>query len=645
MAMPTGAPSTTGGRWSDDEGRKDHRERIVLTARGWLGTPYRHQGCRRQVGCDCLGLVRGVWRELYGEEPEKPGAYASDWAERSAVDRLAAAARRHCRERRDRGMEPGDILLFRWRPGLPAKHVGIVTTPGPLHPRLRAGRRDRIPARPGLAPPHSGRVFLSRRVSNGDTPAPDGGLGPAWRLRACRRGHRRGGRRARGGGHRPLAHRRHRDDPRPAALRRTHRRGRRGHRHQPRLRHDARRRHALLGDPLRGERHERPAGRQALRPEGGDLPLLGQFRPRPLRGRDRRHPPRLGRRQRDGHDRHRDAPLPRHRRPAARSADRGQAGRRRRARLSRPRLCRVRAAAARRLRQPHPRAPVRGRPSGRAAGTGLARRHRHSRRDRARLRPRNRHRGGRPGKPGERQPERALCRERLAGFARRAAGALPEARGRGAGGGMVRHRLAGRLLRGAAEGRGGLARGREQALDGRRHPARRRRRRQPGGRRAGLWRDARRRKRRGRHPRPSESGSENRPLSLCDDGHSRRQRASRPLWRRRPAGLSLARSHHLRSGPRTAGQRRSHRPRPDRNRCVLRPGGSGRLRYGRRRRRLPGRRFRLPAHGAALRASGERRRRCGRLRHRLGTLRPDAAARRFRRLPLRRRARRPRRAR
>ena len=26
-------------------------------------------------------------------------------------------------------MEPGDILLFRWRPGLPAKHVGIVSAP------------------------------------------------------------------------------------------------------------------------------------------------------------------------------------------------------------------------------------------------------------------------------------------------------------------------------------------------------------------------------------------------------------------------------------------------------------------------------------------------------------------------------------
>ena len=110
-------------------GKRIDRELVVMLARGWLGTPYRHQGSRRQVGCDCLGLVRGVWRDLYGSEPEKPGAYASDWAERSPVDRLTVAARRHCFERRDGRMERGDVLLFRWRPGLPAKHVGIVSGP------------------------------------------------------------------------------------------------------------------------------------------------------------------------------------------------------------------------------------------------------------------------------------------------------------------------------------------------------------------------------------------------------------------------------------------------------------------------------------------------------------------------------------
>ena len=36
---------------------------VVAAARRWLGTPYRHQASVRGEGADCLGLVRGVWRE------------------------------------------------------------------------------------------------------------------------------------------------------------------------------------------------------------------------------------------------------------------------------------------------------------------------------------------------------------------------------------------------------------------------------------------------------------------------------------------------------------------------------------------------------------------------------------------------------
>jgi NlpC/P60 family putative phage cell wall peptidase len=37
----------------------------------------------RGIGCDCLGLLRGVWRAVYGKEPEAVPAYSSDWAEAS----------------------------------------------------------------------------------------------------------------------------------------------------------------------------------------------------------------------------------------------------------------------------------------------------------------------------------------------------------------------------------------------------------------------------------------------------------------------------------------------------------------------------------------------------------------------------------
>ncbi len=44
--------------------------RIVASARGWIGTPYVHQASTKGAGCDCLGLLRGVWREINGAEPE-----------------------------------------------------------------------------------------------------------------------------------------------------------------------------------------------------------------------------------------------------------------------------------------------------------------------------------------------------------------------------------------------------------------------------------------------------------------------------------------------------------------------------------------------------------------------------------------------
>ena len=43
-------------------------ERAVEIARAWIGTPYVHQGSACRAGADCLGLVRGVWRGLYGAE-------------------------------------------------------------------------------------------------------------------------------------------------------------------------------------------------------------------------------------------------------------------------------------------------------------------------------------------------------------------------------------------------------------------------------------------------------------------------------------------------------------------------------------------------------------------------------------------------
>jgi NlpC/P60 family putative phage cell wall peptidase len=105
------------------------RSDIVRAARGWLGTPYVHQASLKSVGCDCLGLIRGVWREVLGEEPEDVPAYGPGWAEATAGELLAGAGRRHLVEIPCTEYEAGDVLLFRWKPHLPAKHAGIAVSP------------------------------------------------------------------------------------------------------------------------------------------------------------------------------------------------------------------------------------------------------------------------------------------------------------------------------------------------------------------------------------------------------------------------------------------------------------------------------------------------------------------------------------
>ncbi|MBL4646080.1 MAG: C40 family peptidase, partial [Rhizobiales bacterium] len=102
---------------------------IISEAESWLKTPYQHQASLKGVGCDCLGLVRGVFRALYGFEPERPPAYTPNWAEASAQETLADAALRHLKPVDITALKPGHIMLFRWRAGLPAKHAGILVSP------------------------------------------------------------------------------------------------------------------------------------------------------------------------------------------------------------------------------------------------------------------------------------------------------------------------------------------------------------------------------------------------------------------------------------------------------------------------------------------------------------------------------------
>ncbi|MCI5073492.1 NlpC/P60 family protein [Oricola sp.] len=109
--------------------REATRARALAIAEDWIGTPYRHQASRRQVGCDCLGLVIGIWRALYGERIAVRCAYAPDWAETAPGEPLLDALRDRCDPVVPGEMRPGDILAFRWQAGAAAKHLAILAAP------------------------------------------------------------------------------------------------------------------------------------------------------------------------------------------------------------------------------------------------------------------------------------------------------------------------------------------------------------------------------------------------------------------------------------------------------------------------------------------------------------------------------------
>lgn len=107
------------------------RDDIVREARDWLGTPYRHQASCKGAGSDCLGLIRGIWRAIYGEEPVVLPAYTPDWSEPSKDEVLMREASALLSEVTFDSAEPGDVVLFRMRDSAVAKHLGVLASPAP----------------------------------------------------------------------------------------------------------------------------------------------------------------------------------------------------------------------------------------------------------------------------------------------------------------------------------------------------------------------------------------------------------------------------------------------------------------------------------------------------------------------------------
>ena len=100
---------------------------IIAAARSWLGTPYHDQASVKGAGVDCLGLARGIWREVVGVEPLAVPPYSRDWGEVMPSEVLAEGAAGWLQLIPLAEAAPGSVVLFRMMPQAIAKHVGILT--------------------------------------------------------------------------------------------------------------------------------------------------------------------------------------------------------------------------------------------------------------------------------------------------------------------------------------------------------------------------------------------------------------------------------------------------------------------------------------------------------------------------------------
>jgi len=107
---------------------------VLRAARAWIGTPWHRAQAVRGVGCDCVGLVRGIGADLTGRLVPAPG-WRQDWSACGAPILRAFAA--HLVAIPD--PVPGAIAAFRIGPQR-AAHVGILAPGGLIHAADYAGR-------------------------------------------------------------------------------------------------------------------------------------------------------------------------------------------------------------------------------------------------------------------------------------------------------------------------------------------------------------------------------------------------------------------------------------------------------------------------------------------------------------------------
>jgi NlpC/P60 family putative phage cell wall peptidase len=112
------------------------RGQIVDEARAWIGTPFHHQASLKGVGCDCIGLLRGIGRafDLPGSKEIEGNQEFLGYGPDPDPVLLMKGCDLFLRRIGRSELLLGDILLFRtpFSKGEP-KHFGVISSMYPMY--------------------------------------------------------------------------------------------------------------------------------------------------------------------------------------------------------------------------------------------------------------------------------------------------------------------------------------------------------------------------------------------------------------------------------------------------------------------------------------------------------------------------------
>lgn len=99
------------------------RAAIIVEARSWVGTPYRHAACIKGLGTDCAMLLCGVYKAV-GLVPDDfdPRPYSPEWYLHQHEELYLLGLEKY--GRRVARALPGDIQTYRF--GRAVGHAAIV---------------------------------------------------------------------------------------------------------------------------------------------------------------------------------------------------------------------------------------------------------------------------------------------------------------------------------------------------------------------------------------------------------------------------------------------------------------------------------------------------------------------------------------